>query len=192
MKLEYWFENYNLVFDKSIFILFTKISNYLFIKFKYFINLFVDAESLYLVSRILKESAFTSFKLAVDLTAVDFYYKINRFKLFYIFLNLYNNKKVSISTLPINSMLISSISLLYKSLNWAEREVWDMFGLFFINNSNLRRILNDYGFSGYPLRKDFPLTGFVELYFNNSIFEICYRPVQLAQELRFFNFSSCW
>jgi NADH:ubiquinone oxidoreductase subunit C len=117
MKLEYWFENYSLVFDKSIFILFTKISNYLFIKFKYFINLFVDAESLYLVSRILKESAFTSFKLAVDLTAVDFYYKINRFKLFYIFLNLYNNKRVSISTLPINNMLISSISLLYKSLN---------------------------------------------------------------------------
>jgi NADH-quinone oxidoreductase subunit C len=66
-----------------------------------------------------------------------------------------------------------------------------MFGLFFINNNNLRRILNDYGFKGYPLRKDFPLTGFIELYFNNSISEISYRPVQLAQELRFFNFSSC-
>lgn len=66
-----------------------------------------------------------------------------------------------------------------------------MFGLFFANNENLRRILSDYGFKGYPLRKDFPLTGFIELYFNNSFLDISYRPVQLSQELRFFNFSSC-
>jgi len=192
MKLEQWFEDYNLVFNKSLFILFNKISNYLFIRFNYFINLFIAADLLYLVSKILRENLFMGFKLGIDLSAVDFYYKKSRFKLFYLFLNLYNNKRVSISTALSDTLLVSSISSLYKSFNWAEREAWDMFGFFFVNNNNLRRILNDYGFKGYPLRKDFPLTGFVELYFNNSIVEISYRPVQLSQELRFFNFSSCW
>jgi len=192
MKLEHWFENYSLLINKSLFILFNRISSFLFTKFNYFINLFVNAGYLYLICKVLKESLLTSFKVGVDLTAVDFYYKKSRFKLVYIFLNLYNNKRIALSTVPYNNMLISSISFLHNSFNWAEREVWDMFGLFFINNNNLRRILNDYGFKGYPLRKDFPLTGFIELYFNNSISEISYRPVQLAQELRFFNFSSCW
>jgi NADH:ubiquinone oxidoreductase subunit C len=117
MKLEYWFEDYSLLFDKSIFILFNKISKYLFISFGYFVNLLVNPVNIFLVSKILRECVITSFKLGIDLTVIDFYYKNIRFKILYILLNLYNNNKICISTTPFNNMLISSVSSLYKSFN---------------------------------------------------------------------------
>jgi NADH-quinone oxidoreductase subunit C len=193
MKLIDFFEYYYYLFEKIVFINLSDLSQFMYIKYNYFINIFVNVFDIYYAALILNKNSFFNFKCALDFSVVDFYFKKNnRFKLFYIFLNLRVNKKLCLFANPKNTIYCSSICNIYNSMGWSEREVWDMFGFFFLNNCNLRRILSDYGFKGYPLRKDFPLTGFLELNFNNSLGEIQYRPVQLAQELRFFNFSSCW
>jgi NADH-quinone oxidoreductase subunit C len=85
-----------------------------------------------------------------------------------------------------------SLNNIYKSSSWLEREIWDMFGIFFSLHADLRRILTDYGFNGFPLRKDFPLTGFLEVVYNNDLKRIVYKPLQLSQEFRFFDFQSPW
>jgi len=87
--------------------------------------------------------------------------------------------------------LLSVVSL-YNSAGWSEREVFDFFGIFFFENKDLRRILTDYGFRGYPLRKDFPLTGYVDVYYDDNQKRICYRSLELSQEYRNFNFKSTW
>lgn len=87
---------------------------------------------------------------------------------------------------------ITSVSKLYSSATWLEREIWDLFGIFFNENTDLRRILTDYGFQGHPLRKDFPLTGFVEVYYNDSTKRLAYEPVELAQEYRVMTLQSPW
>lgn len=192
VDLEEIFESYIYSLESTLSLFFDKISKYLIIKFKYFNNLLVNFYEVYFVLLFLSKNSILNYKCGIDFTAIDFYYKTRRFKLVYILLNLLSNKRLDVISYSYNNNFISSVSSIYKSFNWSEREVWDLFGIFFINNCGLRRILNDYGFKGYPLRKDFPLTGFIELYFNNNILDVCYRPVQLSQELRFFNFSSCW
>jgi len=87
---------------------------------------------------------------------------------------------------------VKSLTLLYSSVNWLEREVWDMFGIFFENHIDLRRILTDYGFLGYPLRKDFPLLGFVEIKYNLDFSCLLLEPIELVQEFRFFDIQSPW
>ena len=87
---------------------------------------------------------------------------------------------------------IDSIMNIYKVANWFEREIWDMFGIFFRNHTDLRRILTDYGFEGYPLRKDFPLTGFLEVYYNELKKRVVYKSVNLSQQYRVFEFNSPW
>ena len=81
---------------------------------------------------------------------------------------------------------------IYKAANWLEREIWDMFGIFFVNHKDLRRILTDYGFEGYPLRKDFPLSGFLEVYYNELKKRVIYKPINLSQQYRLFDFNSPW
>ena len=81
---------------------------------------------------------------------------------------------------------------MYKSSDWLEREAWDLFGVFFLQHNDLRRILTDYGFKGYPFRKDFPLTGYIELRYDDLKRDIVYEPIELSQSLRFFNLSSSW
>ena len=87
---------------------------------------------------------------------------------------------------------LSSVSSVFKSASWLEREVWDLFGIFFSEHSDLRRILTDYGFQGFPLRKDFPLTGFVELKYDDEMKRVSYDSLELSQEFRFFDFQSPW
>lgn len=87
---------------------------------------------------------------------------------------------------------VASLIKIYKASDWAEREVWDLYGVRFLNHTDLRRILTDYGFKGFPFRKDFPLTGYIELRYDDQKGDIVYEPVELAQEMRFFNFASGW
>jgi len=142
---------------------------------------------------------FYLFKTIIDQLGVDWPNKILRFEVIYNLLNLNNNIRLFLSTFvsEINSgnyapVFINSGMSIYNGLDWLERETWDMFGIFFFNHTDLRRILTDYGFEGFPLRKDFPLTGFLELRYDEEQKSILYESVELSQEFRFFDFESPW
>jgi len=115
---------------------------------------------------ILKKNSSFLFKYLIDISVIDYPWKKNRFFVGYVFRSLSFNKILFCFLKSSNYSSIFSISSLYKSSNWAERECWDFFGIFFFNNKNLKRILTDYGFKGHPLKKDFPLLGFNEIYYN--------------------------
>lgn len=190
MKLNYLYKTFDNIFFKNLYDT-CSFFNFFYIKRDFYNNIFIEKNYIFNTSLLLNLNSLCNFKIGVDLTCVDFYYKICRFKLSINMLSIFYKKKIFINTsLKEKGETVASLSGVFPSFCWAERETWDMFGIFFLNNSNLRRILTDYGFKGYPLRKDFPLTGFIELFFSTSFSEIFYRPVQLSQELRFFNFSS--
>ena len=192
MKLNSLYRGFTNIFFKNFYEAFN-LFDFFYIKRDFYNNIFLKKNTIINAGSILNFSSLFVFKIGVDLTCVDFYYKIRRFKLNINLLSVFYKKRLFINTsLKEKSESVASLSNIFSSFCWAEREAWDMFGVFFLNNNNLRRILTDYGFKGYPLRKDFPLTGFVELFFSTSFSEIFYRPVQLSQELRFFNFSSTW
>ena len=140
----------------------------------------------------LKNNSSTKFKQLVDITAVD-YPEINeRFKLVYLLLSHESNNRI-ILTFSINEKeIIPSITEIFPSANWMEREVFDMYGIKFKNHPDLRRILTDYGFKGHPLRKDFPLTGFNEVRYSEKEKKVIYEPVKLEQNYRNFDFESPW
>lgn len=118
------------------------------------------------------------------------------FQVNYLLLNLIQNKRVivrqNLEQHDSGLVLCDSITTIYKGANWVEREMWDMFGIFFFEHPDLRRILTDYGFEGFPLRKDFPVNGYLELRFNYLKGGLVYQPIKLTQEFRLFNFKSPW
>lgn len=129
---------------------------------------------------------------SIDITVVD---KINnnlRFNVNYQLLSVVTNTRYILSTFVSESHSIISLQTLYQSFNWAEREVWDMYGIFISKHSDLRRILTDYGFVGFPLRKDFPLSGFKEVQYEDSIKQVEYSNTELSQSYRLLSFSSVW
>jgi len=129
--------------------------NFFYIKRDFYNNVFVEKNCIFDIGLFLNLSSLYNFKIGVDLTCVDFYYKICRFKLNINLLSIFYKKKLFINTsLKEKNETVGSLSYIFSSFCWAEREAWDMFGVFFLNNNNLRRILTDYGFKGYPLRKD--------------------------------------
>lgn len=147
----------------------------------------------------LKKNTLFQFKILSDICVIDNLLNKNnsvnnsRFQIIYNLLSIKHSFRLfcifCISELTPN---VESINLLFKSSNWLEREAWDMFGIFFVNHQDLRRILTDYGFDGYPFRKDFPLSGYTELRYNDELSIVVYDTVELAQEFRFFDFSSPW
>ena len=141
---------------------------------------------------LLKNTETLSFSQLTDLTAVDYPDRIQRFELVYQLLSIENNKRVRIICPIDDGQIVPSITSIYKSAEWPEREVWDMYGLFFSDHPDLRRLLTDYGFEGHPLRKDFPLTGYVEARYDDIEKRVAYQPVQLTQEYRDFDFLSPW
>ena len=123
---------------------------------------------------------------------MDYPSRALRFEVVYHLLSIHHNSRIRIKT-PLDEMTpLDSIVEIYNSANWWERETWDMFGIFFSNHPDLRRILTDYGFEGHPLRKDFPLSGFVEVRYDDSEKRVITEPIEMTQEFRYFDFSSPW
>ena len=141
---------------------------------------------------LLKNTETLNFSQLTDLTAVDYPDRLQRFELVYQLLSIENNKRVRIICSIDDGQIVPSVTSIYKSAEWPEREVWDMYGLFFSDHPDLRRLLTDYGFEGHPLRKDFPLTGYVEVRYDDIEKRVAYQPVQLTQEYRDFDFLSPW
>src|SRR5690348_3555826 len=132
------------------------------------------------------------FKILVDLCGVDWPQRAKRFDVVYHLLSLTKNERIRVKAQVGEGESISSIISVYPAAGWFERETFDMYGVPFTDHPDMRRILTDYGFSGYPLRKDFPLTGFVELRYDDELKRVVYQPVQLVQEFRDFDFMSPW
>ncbi len=140
----------------------------------------------------IKEDSKLRYDQLTDLTAIDYPSREDRFELIYIFLSMTLNSRILIKTSLKTEDKIKSISSLYKSANWFERECYDLFGIYFLNHPDLRRIMTDYNFEGHPLRKDFPLTGHTEVRYDDLEKKVVYEPVQLAQEFRNFDYMSPW
>ena len=141
----------------------------------------------------LKYNINSQFKLLMDICGIDYMEKYkNRFEVSYNLLSIKYWIRMHIKTHVNEFTPIDSVVKIYKSANWYEREVWDMFGIFFKNHNDLRRILTDYGFEGFPLRKDFPQTGYIELRYNNDFKHLVYEPLELSQDFRNFDFLSPW
>lgn len=140
----------------------------------------------------LKTDNACNFSTLVDLTAVDYPERPKRFEVVYHFLSMFQNHRIRLKMAIREDEIVPSITEVHPSANWFEREVFDMFGILFSGHPDLRRILTDYGFRGYPLRKDFPTTGYVELRYDEAQKRVVYEPVKLVQEYRQFDFMSPW
>jgi len=152
----------------------------------------IDCDDLLDVLVFLKNNASTKFRQLIDITAVDYPEENERFKVVYLLLSHEFNNRV-ILTYSINeNEVIPSITEIFPSANWMEREVFDMYGIKFKNHPDLRRILTDYNFEGFPLRKDFPLTGHNEVRYNEDEKKVIYEPVKLEQNYRNFDYESPW
>ena len=132
------------------------------------------------------------FKILVDICGVDWPQREKRFDVVYHLLSLTRNLRIRVKVQVGEDEAVPTIVPVFPAANWFEREAFDMYGMAFADHPDLRRILTDYGFSGHPLRKDFPLTGFVEVRYDDELKRVVYQPVQLVQEFRDFNFMSPW
>ena len=159
-----------------------------------FEQLFIDVNVEDLISTILflKTNVKCKFKQLIDITAVDYPDREKRFKIIYLLLSHENNMRITISVYIDENVPVPSITKIFPSANWMEREVFDMYGISFKDHPDLRRILTDYGFKGYPLRKDFPLTGHTEVRYSEEKKKVISEPVKLDQEYRDFDFESPW
>ena len=140
----------------------------------------------------LKTEATCKFSTLVDITAVDHPGRAKRFDVVYHFLSMYQNQRIRLRVAVREDEMVPSIVSVHPSANWFEREVFDMFGILFSGHPDLRRLLTDYGFRGYPLRKDFPTTGYTEVRYDEAQKRVVYEPVSLVQEYRQFDFMSPW
>ena len=157
-------------------------------------QLYIDINFEDIISTILflKTNQKCKFRQLIDITAVDYPQKEKRFKIVYLLLSHENNLRIIISAHIDEKETVPSIIKIFPSANWMEREVFDMYGISFKDHPDLRRILTDYGFKGYPLRKDFPLTGHTEVRYSEDKKKVIYEPVKLDQEYREFDFESPW
>jgi NADH dehydrogenase (ubiquinone) Fe-S protein 3 len=153
----------------------------------------VDPQDLPQVLTFLKHHTMTQVEACMDITAVDYPEQEARFEVVYIMLSTHWNARLKVKAVGVSEDTpVPSITNLYNSANWYEREVWDMYGVFFKNHPDLRRILTDYGFQGHPLRKDFPLSGYVEARYDDTEKRVVLEPIQLGQEFRAFDFQTPW
>ena len=159
-----------------------------------FDQLFIDIDIENIISTILflKTNEKCRFKQLIDITAVDYPEKEKRFKIVYLLLSHEKNLRILINVHINEKVVVPSITKIFPSANWMEREVFDMYGISFKDHPDLRRILTDYGFEGYPLRKDFPLTGHTEVRYSEAKKKVISEPVKLDQEYRDFDFESPW
>ena len=140
----------------------------------------------------LRDSTACAFTTLIDITAIDWPEREDRFDVVYHFLSMPQNQRVRVKVAVAEGEIVPSITDLHPSANWFEREVFDMYGVMFSGHPDLRRILTDYGFRGYPLRKDFPTTGYTEVRYDETAKRVVYEPVSLVQDYRQFDFMSPW
>jgi len=152
----------------------------------------IRREAVKQVMTFLRDDASCSFKMLISICGVDFPDREERFEIVYHLLSLKHNQRVCVKLMADEDTPVDTITDLFSTANWYEREVWDMYGVFFAAHPDLRRILTDYGFQGHPLRKDFPLTGFVEVRYDEDEKRIVHEPVKLRQDYRKFDFTSPW
>jgi NADH-quinone oxidoreductase subunit C len=152
----------------------------------------VTLSSLESFVEFLRDDSNAKFSTLVDITAVDRPERAARFDVVYHFLSMYRNHRIRVKAPVREEEMVPSLVAVHPSANWFEREVFDMFGILFSGHPDLRRILTDYGFRGYPLRKDFPTTGYTEVRYDEAQKRVVYEPVKLVQEYRQFDFMSPW
>ena len=154
--------------------------------------IYINIDDLVSTILFLKTNDKCRFRQLIDITAVDYPGNQKRFKIIYLLLSHENNLRIIINSAIGESSYVSSITKIFPSANWMEREVFDMYGISFKDHPDLRRILTDYNFKGFPLRKDFPLTGHTEVRYNEHKKKVVSEPVKLDQEYRNFDFESPW
>jgi NADH-quinone oxidoreductase subunit C len=154
--------------------------------------IYVNVEDIISTILFLKTNEKCKFRQLIDITAVDYPQREKRFKIVYLLLSHENNLRIIINTNIDEKETVPSITKIFTSANWMEREVFDMYGISFKDHPDLRRILTDYGFDGYPLRKDFPLTGYIEVRYSEDKKKVISEPVKLDQQYRDFDFESPW
>jgi NADH/F420H2 dehydrogenase subunit C len=156
------------------------------------VTLSVSSDSILPLFSYLKNHTNLQMKILIDITAVDFPTREKRFEVVYHLLSVQYNTRLRVKTSVDEMTSLPSIENIYKTAGWFEREIWDMFGIFFSNHSDLRRILTDYGFEGHPLRKDFPLSGSLEARYDESEKRVLLEPIEMPQDFRFFEFANPW
>ena len=156
------------------------------------LNINISKDTLGDVLAFLKTNSFSRFRQLIDITAVDFIGKENRFRMVYLLLSHEYNLRIKIYFDINENEFVNSITKIFPSANWMEREVFDMYGIKFNDHPDMRRILTDYGFVGYPLRKDIPLTGHKEVRYSEEKKKVVYEPVKLEQNYRNFDYQSPW
>jgi len=156
------------------------------------LTLHVAPSAIVPVLTFLRDHSQCQFKAVMDITAVDFPTKKERFEVVYNMLSVKLNGRIRVKTYTDEVRPVPSVTGLFRGADWYEREVWDLFGVFFKDHPDLRRILTDYGFEGHPLRKDFPLTGYTEVRYDEEKKRVVYEPLQLTQAFRNFEASSPW
>ena len=152
----------------------------------------IDKDDLFDVVLFIKTNKDTKFRQLIDITVVDYPEKPKRFKVVYLFLSHEFNQRIILNYLINENEVIPSLTSIFPSANWMEREVFDMYGVDFKDHPDLRRILTDYGFEGHPLRKDFPLTGYTEVRYSEEVKKVVSEPVKLEQNYRNFDYESPW
>jgi NADH:ubiquinone oxidoreductase subunit C len=163
------------------------------------IKIFKNEVCLYLpIKKILplliffKNHTHTQYKILSDLCVIDYPLRTNRFEIVYNFLSLRFNSRLTVKVLVNDTTIIPTITDIFINADWWEREAWDMFGIYFLNNKNMRRLLNDYGFEGHPLRKDFPLSGYTEIRYSETSKRVIYEPIVVSQDYRTYCFQNTW
>ena len=155
-------------------------------------QIIVPSKKIFDVLTKLHSNSYFAFDQLIDITAIDYPEKPKRFEVVYLLLSTITNQRLTVKIYVSEGELVQSCVSIFKSANWSEREIWDMFGIFFSGHPDLRRLLTDYGFEGHPLRKDFPLTGRVQVKYDTDQNKVIYEPVNLVQEYRDFDFLSPW
>lgn len=152
----------------------------------------VGAESLISFIKFLRDDSSCHFEILIDICGVDYPERDQRFEIVYHLLSLSKNMRIRVKVGAEEEQVVPSLTSFYSAAGWFEREVWDLYGVYFNGHPDLRRLLTDYGFEGHPLRKDFPLTGYLELRYDDEQKRVVYEPVKLTQDFRSFDFMSPW
>jgi NADH dehydrogenase (ubiquinone) Fe-S protein 3 len=178
-------------FGKSLFQMVPKFIESIYVE-KGEMNIVVYPSYVEQMLMFLKYHSHAQFKSLVEVTAVDYPDREKRFEVVYMLVSVKYNSRIIVKTFIDEMTPLDSATTVFSSANWYEREVWDLFGIYFVNHPDLRRILTDYGFEGHPMRKDFPLSGYVEVRYDDEKKRVVTEPIEMAQEFRSFDFLSPW